>query len=76
LLTASIAEAGRQAALVGVRYFCQRSDHSELDRRQIGALGNLCRDAQADLMEAPGARWAGGPGDAVGRGFSDVFAII
>ena len=46
-------QARRQAALVGVRYFLQRSDHSELDRRQIGALGNLCRDAQADLMEAP-----------------------
>jgi len=47
------AQAGRQAALVGVRYFRQGSDHSELDRRQIGALGNLRRDAQADLMEAP-----------------------
>src|SRR5258708_7056213 len=47
------AQPGRQAALVGVRYFRQRSDHSVLDRRQIGALGNLCRDAEADLMEAP-----------------------
>lgn len=46
-------QAGRQTALVGVRYFRQRNDHSELDRRQIGALGNLCRNAQADLMEAP-----------------------
>ena len=44
---------GRQAALVGIRYFCERSDHSVLDRRQIGALSNLCRDAEADLMEAP-----------------------
>jgi len=47
------AQAGRQAALVGVRYFRQRNDHSELDRRQIGAPSNLCRNAQADLMEAP-----------------------
>ena len=47
------AQPGRQAALVGIRCFRQRSDHSELDRRQIGALGNLRRDAQADLMEAP-----------------------
>ena len=46
-------QAGGQAALVGVRSFRQRSDHGELDRRQIGALGHLCRDAQADLMEAP-----------------------
>ncbi|HTG25436.1 MAG TPA: hypothetical protein VK681_35835 [Reyranella sp.] len=45
---------GRQAALIGIRYFRQRSDHSVLDRRQIGALCNLCRDAKADLMEAPG----------------------
>jgi hypothetical protein len=44
---------GRQAALVGIRYFCERSDQSVLDRRQIGALCNLCRDAEADLMEAP-----------------------
>jgi hypothetical protein len=61
------AQAGRQAALVGVGYFRQRSDHGELDRRQIGALGDLCRDAQADLMEAP--RQVGGDpvtlGDAV-----------
>ena len=46
-------QAGGQAALVGVRSFRQRSDHSELDRRQIGALGHLCRDTEADLMEAP-----------------------
>ena len=48
------AQPGCQAALVGIRCFRQGSDHSELDRRQIGALSNLCRDAEADLMEAPG----------------------
>ena len=68
---------GRQAALVGIRYFRQRSDHSELDRRQIGALSNLCRDAEADLMEAPG-QMGGHPvtlWNAIGwRGHGQIFA--
>jgi len=39
---------------------------------RIGALGNLCRNAQADLMEAP--RQVGGDPLTLWTRFSDVFA--
>ena len=47
------AQPGRQAALVDGRCILERSDHGVLDRRQAGAFGNLCGDAETDLMEAP-----------------------